>query len=67
MELGLSKKTIRHFITVMDTVKYCEETMGIWVIMKYLLSWSSVTVVPARRAEATAAAGFMKNISRGAA
>ena len=27
MELGLSKKTIRHFITVMDTVKYCEETM----------------------------------------
>ena len=38
--------------------QYCEETMGIWDIRKYLFSWSNVAVVPALRADTTAAAGF---------
>ena len=38
--------------------QYCDEMMGIWLMAKYLLSWSNVAVVPALRAEITAAAGL---------
>ena len=40
--------------------QYREETTGIWLMVKYLFSWSRVAVVPARRAEATAAPGFRR-------
>ena len=38
--------------------QYCEETTGICEIVKYSLSTFSADVVPARRAETTAAPGL---------
>ena len=40
--------------------QYREETMGIWLMVKYLFSWSSAAVAPPRRAETTAAPGLKR-------